>query len=155
MIAAAAALLGRQLQAPGQAQRPPVGLPRNGPVMPLIEATHGRCEGIGQGIGIVAKQLGQPLVGKAIGAEPSVAARQMAGPTHRLGPIARLLGKACKASLGVTAAPHVLHHDQKAMAGIPSRVGIGDRGCDRPPVGLPHQQHRPGPLACWLPNPGH
>ena len=84
------------------------------------------------------------MVGKAVVANLAVAALKLAGPADAVGPIGGFLGKSPELAAGVPLAPHVLHHHQEAVGGIPAGVGVGDGGGDCPPVGLAHQQHGPG-----------
>ena len=105
------------------------------------------------------EQLGETLVGEAVGAHATVGVLQIAGPAHRGGAIGSLAGKAAELTFGIAAAPHVLHGYQEALGRVPGRVGIGHGGGDRPAVGLAHQQHRPGadpvgPVRIGSPEPG-
>ena len=163
VIAAAPAALGGQLQRPGQTQPPPVSTAFTGPVEPLIQPGHGGRQAVGEGI-IAAvdpgarsgfplpdslrragvEELGEALIGEAIGAHAAVGALQAAGPAHSRGSIGGLAGEAAELPFGIAPAPHVLHGHEEALGRIPGRVGIGDGGGDRPAVGLAHQQHGPG-----------
>ena len=153
-----------------------------GPVEPLIQSCHGGREAVGVGIIAVLglangsgirlrarlgaslrllgqEQLGETLVGEAVGAHATVGVFQIAGPAHRGGAIGSLAGKAAELTFGIAAAPHVLHGHQEALGRVPGRVGIGHGGGDRPAIGLAHQQHRPGadpvgPVRIGSPEPG-
>ena len=137
-ILAAAAAQGRQLQAPGQLQGPPMGPTLAGPVQSFIQAGHGRCQSIEAGPGILEQQLGEALVREAVAAHLAVAPALATQPGQGGRAICRLLAKPGRLAAGVTPTPAVLHHHGVAVAGIPVGVGIGERGSDRPAVGLAH-----------------
>ena len=154
-VAAAPAALGRQLQPPGQPQGPPGGAAAAGPMPPFIEAAQGRGQGVGELVRVGQQQLGQPLIGEAVAADAAVAPGLLTHPRQGPGTILRLLGEAAELAAGITAAAHVLHHHGVAVACVPMGVGVGDRGGDGAPIGLAHQQHRPGPLAGRCPKAAH
>ena len=134
-----------------------MGTPFAGPVIALTGTGHGggqavrQCAGIAVGGGI--EQLAEALVGEAITPQPAIGPGQAPGPAHRLGPIDRLLVKAAKIAIRIPLAAHVLHHHHKAPGRVPAGVGIGDRGGDRPAVGLAHQQHGPAAIPQGSPQP--
>ena len=144
VIAAALAGLGRQLQPPAKPEGPPVATTLAGPVAPLIQACHGWCQRIGQLRVAGQKQLCEPLIREAVTPHPPVAPALGSHPGEGASAIGGLLAEAAEVALGVAAAAHVLHHHGKAVLRIPLGVGEANSGCDGPPIGLAHQQNRPG-----------
>ena len=147
VIAAALASLSRQLQPPANAKGPPVAPPLAGPVQPFIQAGHRRSEGIRQLAVVAQRQLTESLIGKAVAAHAAIAPALAAQPGEGGAAIGAFLAEAGEVALRAAPAAHVLHHHGEAMAGIPTGMGVGDRGGDGPAIGLAHQQHRPRPLA--------
>ena len=66
-----------------------------------VAGRHGRCQAIGNCRGVVAEQLGQALVGKAVAAHLAVAALKLAGPADAVRPIGGFLGKSPELAAGV------------------------------------------------------
>ena len=144
VIVAAAAGQGCQLQGPGQLQGPPMGTALAGPVQPFIQASHGWRQGIEAGSGVLQQQLGEALVGKPVAPHLAVAPALATQPGQGRRAVGGLRAKPGRCASGVAPTATVLHHHGIAMARIPVGMGIGDRGGDRPAVGLAHQQGRPG-----------
>ena len=132
-------MLGGQLQAPGKAEAPAVGTALTGPVQPFIEAGHCRGEAIGRQGGLVAEQLGEPLVAEAVAAYPAIAAVMGAQKGKGVCAICSLLGKSLENPFGVPLAAHVLHQHQIALVGVPGGVGIHQGGGESMAIGLAHQ----------------
>ncbi len=60
----------------------------------LIQAAHGRCDGIGGQIRALAQQLGQSLIAEAVTPHLAVAAVVIAQPLEAVITVGSLLGKA-------------------------------------------------------------
>ena len=88
---------------------PPVGTAFAAPVMALIQPTHGRCHAIGRGTVFRGKQLGQPLVRKAIETDPTIAVWVVPNPIQGCGCVFGFLTESLKNSPRVSLPAHVLH----------------------------------------------
>jgi hypothetical protein len=83
-------------------------------VQPLIQASHGRRQGIELGSVLLQEQLGEALVGKAVAAHQAVAPALAAQPGQGGGAIGRLLAKTGRLAAGLAPTAAVLHHHRRS-----------------------------------------
>ena len=151
-IVAALGLQGCKLQAPAEAEVPPMSAAFATPMLPFIQPAHGWGQAIRSWAIRWGEQLGQPLVRQSVKANAAVAFGPFAEPSQGGCGVSGFLAIALKGSFRAALSAHVLDDDCKSLVGPPKRVGEGHSRSNRPPVGLSHQQGGPWTSALWSPN---